>query len=153
MLRPENSIEVGVFRGATTVAITAALCANEYGTHYGVDYDADLLAETTGHVKDAGYADRFVPVQGMSTAPEVAQALPEQAGLIFIDACHTYEAVRDDFDAFSPRLAPGGIMAFHDTIGIEGPRRVMLDEGARGGWEIVTIATTGGSGISLVWRK
>jgi len=34
--------------------------------------------------------------------------------LIFIDAEHTYEALKADIEAWWPHLKDGGIMAFHD---------------------------------------
>jgi predicted O-methyltransferase YrrM len=36
--------------------------------------------------------------------------------LIFIDANHTYEYVKQDYDNYINILVPGGICAFHDTI-------------------------------------
>ena len=36
---------------------------------------------------------------------------------VFIDADHSYEGVRQDFERFSPLVRPGGIVAFHDIAG------------------------------------
>ena len=33
---------------------------------------------------------------------------------IFIDADHSYEGVKRDFEMYQPLLSPGGVMAFHD---------------------------------------
>jgi len=35
---------------------------------------------------------------------------------MFIDAAHEYEAVRDDFQAWSPYVVPGGWVSFHDAV-------------------------------------
>lgn len=34
--------------------------------------------------------------------------------LVYIDACHSYECVRDDINAWWDKLKSGGVMAFHD---------------------------------------
>lgn len=40
---------------------------------------------------------------------------------IFIDAEHTYEAVKSDWDNYSPMAAPGCLVAFHDFQKRSGP--------------------------------
>ncbi|MBN2111569.1 class I SAM-dependent methyltransferase, partial [Candidatus Woesearchaeota archaeon] len=43
------------------------------------------------------------------------------------DGAHEYNFVKLDFDLWFPKLVNGGIMAFHDTIGVEGPKKVVAD--------------------------
>jgi cephalosporin hydroxylase len=43
---------------------------------------------------------------------------------IFIDADHSYEGVKADFEAWSPLLKSGGEIAFHDT-NYEGVTRLL----------------------------
>eukprot|EP00933_Yihiella_yeosuensis_P081233 TRINITY_DN94798_c0_g1_i1.p1 TRINITY_DN94798_c0_g1~~TRINITY_DN94798_c0_g1_i1.p1 ORF type:complete len:425 (-),score=63.77 TRINITY_DN94798_c0_g1_i1:462-1736(-) len=52
----------------------------------------------------------------------IAQKSPEAAfwargqslDLVFIDGCHSYSSVRDDIEAWTPKLKRGGILAGHD---------------------------------------
>ena len=43
-----------------------------------------------------------------------------EIGLLYIDGDHRYEAVRDDFLAWSPFLADGAVLVLHDSRRIEG---------------------------------
>ena len=38
---------------------------------------------------------------------------------LFIDGDHSYDGVKKDFEMYSPLLAPGGMIAFHDIV--DGP--------------------------------
>ena len=40
----------------------------------------------------------------------------EKIDFLFIDGDHTYEGVRKDFEMYSPLVANGGIIAFHDIV-------------------------------------
>ena len=64
--------------------------------------------------------------QEFVTTPEYASLT--DIGLIFIDGYHTAEQARFDYEAFADRLAPRGIVLFHDSMilkpsGIYGPDR------------------------------
>ena len=45
----------------------------------------------------------------------------------FIDACHSYQGISGDFRAIYPLLTKTGIIAFHDTLCVDGCREFMLD--------------------------
>jgi len=40
----------------------------------------------------------------------------EELDFLFIDADHTYEGVRRDFEMYSPLVRRGGVVAFHDIV-------------------------------------
>lgn len=37
-------------------------------------------------------------------------------GMLFIDGGHSFEIARADYDAWTPKIAPGGILAIHDLF-------------------------------------
>lgn len=64
-------------------------------------------------VKDAGVSQLVTPLPGESV-DLAAHWANGPIGLLFIDAKHTYHAVREDLQAWTPHLAPGACVAFHD---------------------------------------
>lgn len=59
-------------------------------------------------------------IRGDSHAPEtrsrVKRQLPRTVDFLFIDGDHSYEGVKQDFEMYSPLVAKGGIIAFHDIL-------------------------------------
>lgn len=47
---------------------------------------------------------------------------------LFIDANHDYASVRHDLDMWAPHVTKGGIIALHDTLTWEGPKKVVQEE-------------------------
>jgi predicted O-methyltransferase YrrM len=59
------------------------------------------------------YGDSHKP----ETLAELADLLADdRVDLLFIDADHTYEGVKGDYETYSPLVRPGGIVAFHDIL-------------------------------------
>ena len=92
---------------------------------------------------------RFVRLTSIAAARQLA--LDSPADLIFIDADHSYEAVRGDFLAWVPHLAPDGVIAFHDSRpcparpdldAATGPVRLVQEilRGEHGSWQLVAEA-------------
>lgn len=59
----------------------------------------------------------FVDVQADSHDPATFEAVAGYGpfDFVFIDGDHTYEGVREDWLTWSCAVAPGGVVAFHDT--------------------------------------
>ncbi len=57
-----------------------------------------------------------------------AREFNEPIEFIFIDGLHDYGSVKADFEAWFPKVIEGGIMAFHDTTGWPGPRRLVAEQ-------------------------
>lgn len=53
-----------------------------------------------------------VILRGPTTA--MAQLINEELDFVNVDACHSYECVKADIEAYWPKLKKGGIIAFHD---------------------------------------
>ena len=64
--------------------------------------------------RGAGLEEYVVAVVGRSET--VARYWSRPLGLVFIDGGHSEAAAQADYDAWSPHVAPGGILAIHDVF-------------------------------------
>ena len=119
----KRGAEVGVWRGATSAALLGHF-PNLYLLLIDT-YDNDGLPEalssklTAAQAEEqarravAPYADRCE----WMIRPSVAAAAKISYGwldFVFIDADHRYEAVKQDIEAWLPKIRMGGILAGHD---------------------------------------
>jgi predicted O-methyltransferase YrrM len=77
----------------------------------------------------------------------------------FIDGCHAYEGIKNDFDVVYPNLSKFGVIAFHDTLRIDGCREFIIDLRTKyfdGTYDIVDFPYGYGSrrvGITLLVKR
>jgi predicted O-methyltransferase YrrM len=130
-------LEVGTYCGKSAVYLGAA--ARERDTvlftvdhHRGSEenqagwdwHDERLVDPRTGRmdtmpffrrtIEDAGLEDAVIAVVGRSTT--VAGAWKTPVGLVFIDGGHALDVALADYEMWSPHVAPGGLLAFHDVF-------------------------------------
>jgi Methyltransferase domain len=61
------------------------------------------------------------------TSQEAAKGWHQPIRLLWIDGDHRYEPAKLDFTLWEPFLVEGGILALHDTIRKQGPKRVLWE--------------------------
>jgi predicted O-methyltransferase YrrM len=128
-------VEIGSYCGRSTVWLGAA--ARQAGTvlfavdhHRGSEENQagwewhdpslvddgrmDTLPRFRATVADAGLEDVVVAVVGSS--PVVAAHWRTALALLFIDGGHGVEPARADYAGWTPRVAPGGLLAIHDVF-------------------------------------
>lgn len=74
----------------------------------------DTLPHARRAVEEAGLEDRVVLVVGPSAV--VAEAWSTPLALLFVDGGHGEEVEWADYRAWSPAVAPGGLLAIHDVF-------------------------------------
>jgi predicted O-methyltransferase YrrM/glycosyltransferase involved in cell wall biosynthesis len=94
--------------------------------HGGKSRHVWTFEEFQQNIKAAGVDD--VIVAHVDHSVTAAQKFTEPIELIFVDGLHEYESVKADFEAWFPKVIEGGIMAFHDTTGWAGPRKVVTEQ-------------------------
>jgi predicted O-methyltransferase YrrM len=124
-LRPELLVELGVYNGLSFFTFCQALEEHDIdGVAYAVDcwegdehngrYDdsiyEDVSAYAREHYRGISYLLRMYFNEALQHFED------ESIDLLHIDGLHTYEAVREDFTDWYPRVKPGGIVLFHDVM-------------------------------------
>jgi predicted O-methyltransferase YrrM len=134
-------LEVGSYCGKSAVYLGAAARAG--GTvlfsvdhHRGSEenqagwehHDPEVVDPATGRmdtlpffrrtIERAGLEDAVVAVVGDS--PAIARHWRTPLGLVFVDGGHALDVVFADYEAWSPHVAAGGVLVFHDVF--EDPR-------------------------------
>lgn len=113
-----NVVEIGSLTGRSTWFLARGL-EDSGSAHRVVAIDPHLEGSREAfhaNIERTGVAARVEPRVAFSH--DVSEAgFDEPVGLVWIDGDHSYEGVRTDFVDWFPRLAVGGWVAFHDTVG------------------------------------
>ena len=127
-------VEIGSWKGKSTVALARGLAKGIDEKVYAIDphsilseegYFEDTTREFLANLKHAAVEDRVVPM--MMTSEEAAKDWNKPIRLLWIDGDHRYASARLDFTLWEPFLVEGGILAMHDTIRKQGPKRVLWE--------------------------
>jgi hypothetical protein len=81
------------------------------------------------YLTDKGHTN-FELTKINSRTPEFAELIKTKhpsIDLAFIDGCHSYDGIKNDFDVIYPLLSESGVIVFHDTLRIDGCREFMID--------------------------
>ena len=164
-------VEVGV-SSATTTNYLCRGAANTGGTVYGYDiWDVHGLQKQYANGYTAEGCADYLRSQGHnnfeltkidSATQEWHALIPQKHPVIdlaFIDGCHSYQGVKNDFDVIYPLLSTTGIIMFHDTMRIDGCRKFMIDLRTKfwdGTFDIVDFPYGNGArrvGISILVKR
>lgn len=152
-------VEIGSWKGKSTICLAKGVgkkkikvfAVDPHDVTFNIEGEGDLPSWTRNTYKDklklkgvkksSSLKDferniekanvRDIVKKVVKTSREAANLINEPIELIFIDGDHGYEGVKEDFDIWFPKVIPGGIMAFHDTIWGD-PRRLMIEKVFKG---------------------
>lgn len=106
--KPHRVLEVGSYRGHTTKVLAEHLSANASI----VAFDRDPRHGEA--YRDLAIAKKIERRIGCVSEDAFKMDPPKSYDLIFLDADHTYEAVKNDTGVLMPLLAPEGVFVWHD---------------------------------------
>lgn len=135
MTSPKNVIEIGSFYGATLWAwmrLIGSYPANDGPKITSVDlpigpgdgrYDEMMKSRTMWPDWEQECGCTLFDIQGDSHSPEIIKTVgnihpDNDVDFLFIDGDHSYEGVKADFNNYAQLVRPGGVIVFHDVIGL-----------------------------------
>lgn len=128
-------VEIGSWKGKSTIwlgkgskggnnvkiyAIDPHTGSSEHKRRFG---EVWTFEEFKKNIKNAEVDDVVVPI--IKTSEDAEKGWKEPIEFLWIDGAHKYEMVKLDFELWCPYLIEGGIIAFHDTSYIGGPKLVV----------------------------
>ena len=145
--RPRIAVEVGVAYGGMAQNIYRAMNDNYNDTGIESWYTGFDLWDTHGihdqfqqmgsmeevdqKLKDIGNKHALVKIDTQKDQANFRQQLAQRFTLgidfAFIDGCHSYEGIKNDFFNIWSYMGEKGIVAFHDTAVIDGCREFIAD--------------------------
>jgi hypothetical protein len=138
-----NQAQVIVEVGVAEAKSTDWLCRGAKlrgGKVYGYDlWDTHGLNKQFEHWSSKEKCETYLQSKGHtnfeltkinSRTPEFAELIKSKhpsIDLAYIDGCHSYDGIKNDFDVIYPLLSESGVIVFHDTLRIDGCREFMID--------------------------
>jgi predicted O-methyltransferase YrrM len=123
--RPATVVEIGTYRGGTFYAFCNV--ADRNATLVSIDLPGGLFGGGYTESELSAIRRYGLPTQSLhflaadsheqSTRDAVIERLDGRPiDFLMIDGDHRYEGVRRDFELYSPLVAKGGLIAFHDIL-------------------------------------
>jgi predicted O-methyltransferase YrrM len=109
-------LEIGTYRGKSgTLMAIATRDAGRSALVVSVDVDPQALTAAAAAAAAKGVRDRLLLVRGSVEALFAANRT-FRPSLVFLDADHSYEAVRRDLSTLEPHVPHGGLLLLHDFL-------------------------------------
>ena len=141
-------VEIGSYRGRSTVALALGSLQNEKVPVYAIEPHETFKGILGGDFcpNDRAYFFKNILRTGVGQIVHLINLNSEVASkgwnkditLLFIDGDHHWEAVKRDFHCWEPFVNKDGLILFHDSLDLNlGPSKVIADAVSSGRWELI----------------
>ncbi|HZW10226.1 MAG TPA: class I SAM-dependent methyltransferase [Phycisphaerales bacterium] len=125
-MRPARIAELGVHWGTSFFTFAQAVKDGRMketelvgvdtfeGEDHAGRYGPEIL-DTVRRIVAQHFGSQRVTLHKMLFREALGHVADGSVDLLHIDGLHTYEAVKDDFETWLPKLAPEGVVLFHDV--------------------------------------
>lgn len=131
-------VELGSWKGKSTCWLASAIKDRGEGKVHAVDlwnwkpgkrqiHADEVFDEFNLNLQKLGLAEYVETIRMKTVDASRKWRISKPIGLLFIDASHRYAAVRADFEYWSPMVAVGGYIAFHDVDTWPGPTQLVSE--------------------------
>lgn len=112
--------EIGVWQGAVTCRMRAVMAPDAVlfaidpypAGRFGINYQRLMAIGEVGTIANGRVEWLRETGRTAATNPKVLEAAPFD--FVFVDADHTYDGLRENWDGWAPLMAPGGVIALHE---------------------------------------
>jgi len=124
-VRPESIVELGSFVGTSLFSFAQAIkdahlptsltavdtwLGDEHAGYYG-----DGVYQFVQDMSDRSFSQQKIKLLRKTFLEARADVPDNSVTILHIDGLHTYEAVKEDFETWLCKVAPEGIVLFHDV--------------------------------------
>ncbi len=124
-VRPKLLVELGAYNGLSFFAFCQSMLENNVdGVAYAIDcwegdkhtdsYDDSIYKGVQEHARE--HYRGFTYLLKMFFSEALQHFQEDSIDLLHIDGLHTYDAVKEDFTTWYPKVKPGGLVLFHDVM-------------------------------------
>jgi predicted O-methyltransferase YrrM len=119
---PKKVVEIGRFKGGSTLVIAAAM--NGEGEFWSIDVGEKESRRIHNEANHRSYDEQLrdlcsqlgLKVHIIGADSRTVELDTGELDLVFIDGDHSYEGVKNDFERFGRRAAVGGAVLFDDAF-------------------------------------
>ena len=118
-------VEIGVWHGVTTCRMRASMAPE--GVIYAVDpypigrlrlsFQLRIAHKEVSKIQNGRV--EWIRKTGEIAARDLTPKLDGTVDFVFIDGDHSWEGLKGDWEGWAPLIAPGGLIALHDSIATE----------------------------------